>query len=119
MKTHLKNYLRTARKRLDLTQGEVAAVLGAPAPDIVSRMERGLQIPTLEESIALRILFNKSFSDLWPYLNYEFEARADNNIRRLLRNFEKDFLRSGRRRHRAKLLYDKLTVIVNGLPDDV
>ncbi|HEY2381417.1 MAG TPA: helix-turn-helix transcriptional regulator [Terriglobia bacterium] len=112
-----KNYLRTCRKKLDLSQAEIAAILGLESPEMVSRWERGLAIPTLEESIALRVLFKKRFEDLWPYVNYEFEARADNNIRRFMRSFEKDLVTSGRLEKRAKLLYQKLSVIVNGDSD--
>lgn len=84
-------------------------------------MERKLSAPTLEESIALRVLFKKRFEELWPYLNYEFEARADNNIRRFMRTFEKDLLTSGRLETRAKMMYRKLAFIVDGdgLPEDV
>lgn len=112
-----KNYLRTCRKKLDISQAEVAAILGLESPEMVSRWERGLAVPTLEESIALRVLFKKRFEELWPYMNYEFEARADNNIRRFMRSFEKDLVTSGRLEKRAKLLYRKLFEIINGGDD--
>ena len=115
-KRKFKNYLRTYRKKLGISQREVAVVLGLASPNNVSLMERGLLIPTLKETITLRVIFNKRFEELWPGLNHAYEVQADNNIRDFMRAFEKDLLTSGRLEARAKILYKKLETIADGLP---
>jgi transcriptional regulator with XRE-family HTH domain len=114
-----RNRLRTARRKLGLTQAEVAIVLGVASADSISRLERGIGMPTLQQSIALMVLFKRSFGELWPDLNYEYEAKADWNIRLIMADLEKQVIGSGRKHTRAKTLYHKLSTIVNGLPEDM
>ena len=60
-------------------------------------------MPTLQQSVALMVLFKQSFGQLWPDLNHEYEANADWNIRKLMASLEKEVIASGRKQTRANV----------------
>jgi transcriptional regulator with XRE-family HTH domain len=61
----LSNYLRVYRKRLGLSQNEVAFLLGWRNASQPSRYEHFSRIPTLRTALALAVIFQVSVSDLF------------------------------------------------------
>ena len=65
MASHLlPNYLRSNRKRLALSQDEVAFLLGAQGGGSVCRYERFARTPNLETALALEVIFQRPVSEL-------------------------------------------------------
>src|SRR5262249_215108 len=67
------NHLRRNRKRLSLSQDEVAFILGAQSGGKVCRYERFLRQPTLETALACEAIFRTSVSELFPGLYQKVE----------------------------------------------
>jgi transcriptional regulator with XRE-family HTH domain len=79
----LSNYLRTNRKRLALSQEEVAFLLGVNGMDKgvkVCRDESSARVPTLETALAYQVIYGKPvhelFSGLYGQLEQEVAQRA-------------------------------------------
>jgi transcriptional regulator with XRE-family HTH domain len=75
----LPNYLHTNRKRLSLSQEEVAFLLGVNGPDRgikVSRDENDARVPTLETALAYEAIYGTSVRELYAGL-YE---RVEQNV---------------------------------------
>lgn len=70
----LPNYLVAERKRLALTQGEVAFMLGKNTGEQVSRHERFLLVPTLETALEYEAIYKKPVSELFSGI---FDAAVD------------------------------------------
>lgn len=68
MAKKLSNYLRANRKRLGLSQEEVAFLLGAESSAKVCRYEQLVRDPGLETALAYEAVFQKSVSELFPEL---------------------------------------------------
>lgn len=64
----LSNYLRANRKRLGLSQEEVAFLLGSESGAKVCRYEQLVRDPGLETALAFEAVFQKSVSELFPGL---------------------------------------------------
>jgi transcriptional regulator with XRE-family HTH domain len=118
MSRQLKTYLRTARKKVGLTQRELAEILGQQSSTRVSELELGRAIPSIEECVAFTMLFRRSFEELWPQLHFELQARVDANIRRLLERLGRERVRSELKRARRKMIVSILAIVVDGLPGD-
>ena len=71
----LSNYLRANRKRLALSQDEVAFLLGTRSGGKVCRYERFVRQPSLETALAYEAIFRRSVSELFPGL-YQNVERA-------------------------------------------
>lgn len=63
--TQLPNYLRSNRKRLGLSQEEVAFLLGNKNGTQVCRYERFDRKPNLETALAFEVIFKRSPSELF------------------------------------------------------
>jgi len=64
----LPNYLRSNRKRLALSQEEVAFLLGVKGMDRgvkVSRDENGVRVPSLETALAYEAIYGKPIRELF------------------------------------------------------
>ena len=72
----LPNYLRSNRKRLALSQGEVAFLLGTQNANKVCRYERFLRNPSLETALACEAIFKRSVSELFPGLYQKVEREV-------------------------------------------
>lgn len=70
----LQNYLLSNRKRLALSQDEVAFLLGTPGGAKVSRYERCNRRPNLETALAYEAIFQKPVRELFAGL-YEKRER--------------------------------------------
>jgi len=75
----LDNYLRTYRKYADLTQNEVAFLLGTQSGTKVSRYERFYRQPSLSTIFSYEIIFNLPAKKLFPGL---FQKVQDKTLRR-------------------------------------
>ncbi|SRR5260221_7847093 len=74
MSSHLlPNYLRANRKRLALSQDEVAFLLGTRSGGKVCRYERFVRQPSLETALAYEAIFRRSMSELFPGLYQKVE----------------------------------------------
>jgi transcriptional regulator with XRE-family HTH domain len=72
----LSNYLRSNRKRLALSQGEVAFLLGTKSGAKVCRYERFACEPSLETALACEAIFKRSVSELFPGLYQKVEREV-------------------------------------------
>lgn len=73
--THTSNRLMLYRKRMKLTQKEVAAILGLRTPGVLSHYERGTSRPSLERALALEIVYRVPVAFLFPNLYEDIRAR--------------------------------------------
>lgn len=80
MSSQLPNYLRAQRKRLSLSQDEVAFLLGAESGAKVCRYERFTREPSLRTALACEAVFHKPvrelFAGLYATVEREVESRA-------------------------------------------
>lgn len=78
--SQLSNYLLSNRKRLALSQDDVAFLLGAESGAKVCRYERFSRKPELETALAFEVIFQKSvrelFAGLYQRIQKEVVARA-------------------------------------------
>lgn len=79
----LPNYLRANRKRLALSQGDVAFLLGAQSGTKVCRYERFLREPSLETALAYEAIFKRTVSELFPGLYQKVEGEVAARARTL------------------------------------
>jgi transcriptional regulator with XRE-family HTH domain len=69
MTTNLDCYLKPHRRRVGLTQEELAALLGFKNGAVVSRLERVVRHPTLETAYGFEIILGKPPAELFPSLH--------------------------------------------------
>jgi DNA-binding XRE family transcriptional regulator len=81
----LPNYIRTHRKRAQLTQDEVAFLVGVKSGAVVCRHERFRQAPNLQTVIAYEILFRTPVRTLYGGVNQTVQHKLGNRIRALIR----------------------------------
>jgi transcriptional regulator with XRE-family HTH domain len=107
------NLVRKFRRRLGLTQRELAQLIGFRAPAQVCRLERGLRRPSFLEAFRLQLVFRVPITQVFARVSEL--ARAD-LITQLVRLNEK-FLRSGclqpRVGHKAGQLAEVLASLRN------
>ena len=96
----LPNYIRTYRKRAQLTQGEVAFLVGAKSGAVVCRHERFKQTPNPETMIAYEILFYTPVRTLYGGMHKQVEQKLMDRIRILMRKL----IQGGERRSTIKKL---------------
>jgi transcriptional regulator with XRE-family HTH domain len=68
------NYIRMFRKQADLSQGELAFLLGWKSGSGVSRFERGRREPTLEALLAIEVVFGVPIRELYAGRFQKVEA---------------------------------------------
>lgn len=75
---HLPNHLRAHRKRLGLSQKDIAYLLGSGCGAKVCRYERFTREPSLETALAYEAIFQRPFRELFsgPYQKIEKEVAA-------------------------------------------
>lgn len=74
--SQLPNYLRSHRKRLSLSQNDVAFLLGAQNGAKVCRYERFAREPSLETALAFEVIFQRSTSELFGGLYQKVEQEV-------------------------------------------
>src|ERR1035438_3366604 len=84
----LPNYLRSNRKRLALSQEEVAFLLGSQSGAKVSRYEQFAREPSLETALACEMIFQRSASELFGGLYQKVETEVAERATTLARRME-------------------------------
>lgn len=79
----LPNYLRANRKRLALSQDEVAFLLGTKSGAKVSRYEHFVRVPSLETALAYEVIFKRSASELFGGLYQKVEREVSARAKKL------------------------------------
>jgi transcriptional regulator with XRE-family HTH domain len=72
----LPNHLRANRKRLALSQNEVAFLLGTQNGAKVCRYERFVREPSLGTALAYEAIFKRTVSELFPGLYQKVEREV-------------------------------------------
>ena len=72
----LPNYLRSHRKRLGLSQDEVAFLLGTQSGAQVSRYEQFVREPSLATALACEVIFQRPASELLGGIYKEIEQQV-------------------------------------------
>ena len=72
----LPNYLKANRRRIALSQDEVAFLLGAQSGTKVCRYERFVHEPSLETALAYEAIFKTSVSELFGGLYQKVEREV-------------------------------------------
>lgn len=80
----LPNYLRANRKRLALSQGDVAFLLGKQIGAKISRYENFAQAPSLENALAFEIIYGLSASELFGGLYGQLEKEIAERAKALV-----------------------------------
>ena len=81
----LPNYLRGHRKRLGLSQTEVALLLGAGTGAKMCRYENFNRIPTLATALACEVIFKKPVSELFAGLYQQVGRKVSHRAARELK----------------------------------
>ena len=81
---HLPNYLFSHRRRLALSQDEVAFLLGTIDGTRVSRYERSARVPDLEAVLALEVILQKLARELFAELYLKARGKVVARARELL-----------------------------------
>lgn len=74
--TQLPNYLLANRKRLALSQDEVAFLLGTKSGAKVSRYERFVREPNLKTALECEAIFQRSVSELFSGMYQQAEQNV-------------------------------------------
>jgi DNA-binding XRE family transcriptional regulator len=77
------NYLRTHRRKIGLTQREVARVLGFYDESPVSRHERFEATPPLPIAIGYEIMFRVPVSEIFAGLRDQVQGNVENRLHEL------------------------------------
>ena len=86
----LPNYLRANRKRLALSQDEVAFLLGTQNGAKVCRYERFVREPSLATALAYEAIFKRSVSELFPGLYQKVEQKVAARAKTLVERTRRD-----------------------------
>lgn len=86
----LPNYLRTHRKRLDLTQDQVAFLLGSKGGAKICRYEQFEREPSLRTALACEVIFSRPVRELFAGIYDEVERTVSNRARILARRLNKE-----------------------------
>ena len=84
----LPHHLRANRKRLALSQEDVAFLLGAVDGAQVSKYEHFGRIPALETALAYEVITKRSMSELFGGMYQDAEEKVADRARILLRRME-------------------------------
>ena len=79
MSTEFALDLKVARRKAGFTQNDLAHLLGSNQAQI-SELERGRMMPTLEQIVALSIIYSRSFEGLYAALLADARSRLRTRI---------------------------------------
>jgi transcriptional regulator with XRE-family HTH domain len=83
--TPLSNYLRKHRKRLGLSQVELAHLLGAKGGAKVCRYEKSVRIPPLETALAYEVILGRPVRELFAGIYRTAEIKVARQAGKRLR----------------------------------
>jgi hypothetical protein len=105
MSSQLPNYLVANRKRLALSQEDVAFLLGLKKGDNICRHERFVRQPTIETVFAYEAIYKRTASEIFSGLYRRIEDEIALRARSLLRKTQCR-KRNRRTEHRRHALLD-------------
>ena len=103
MPRRLENYLETFRKRMGLTQEEMAFLLGSKNGETVSRYERNRSQPGLKATLAYEVICRVPAHQLFAGVREEVEEETKHRARFLVQKLEK--------REQDRMTTHKLTML--------
>ena len=106
---HVLSYLRHRRRSLDLTQRELATLLGRVCRAHLSKLERGKRMPSLGVAIACEVLFDERIEQLFPDLYQQIAEEVAVQLKTFLLSI--DAGTNPRRLRRKKLIEEALARI--------
>src|SRR6266542_6117949 len=86
------NLMRVLRRRLGLTQKELAFLVGYESDSQVSRIENGSRIPHLAEVLVVELVFGVPAVTVFPQIRQAVGPRIRSRAQALLREVEKSSL---------------------------
>ena len=101
------NYLRTNRKRLSLSQEDIAHLLGVEGGAKICRHEKRTREPTLRSALAYEIIYRKPIRELFGTLYEEIEKAVVRRAKAIVgRNDQKpaNAHSSRKRKHLEKII---------------
>jgi len=104
----LPNHLLSNRKRLALSQGEVAFLLGTESGAQVCRYEQFDRQPSLETALACEVIFKRSVSELFPGLYQKVEQEVAVRAKALVER-----TRRGKSNRRAGRKHEALAALIS------
>lgn len=109
---NLKNYVRSHRRRLGLSQDELAYLILTSSGSKVSKYENFRSVPTLETALACEIIFGKPVSELFAGIFDRMESRVGERMKLLARKLNcRDTIRPSEIRRN-----ERLTLILENHP---
>lgn len=113
-----KNYLRSFRKKLGMTQRELAALLGRSTSCRVSLLENGKAEPTVGEIFFLSRIFQWPLEGLFPQWSNEMEESFQTRMTKLMNRLQGLQGHKGRRGLRIESVLRQLERIIDDLPQE-
>src|SRR6202789_234193 len=104
--SQLPNYLRTHRKRLGLSQDEVAYLLGAESGAKTSRYERFAREPGFRTALACEAVFQRPIRELFAGLYEQIEREVAHRAKKLA--LKNDRKKSGRHTARKRETLERI-----------
>jgi transcriptional regulator with XRE-family HTH domain len=103
MPRRLIHYLRNERKRLGLTQADIAALLGVHWKTRVSRYEREPALPPLDAGLAYQAIYGKPVSEIFSGASAKVRANVRDRARQLIAKLPASTSRPGELRRKRSL----------------
>lgn len=113
-----KNYLRSFRKKLGMTQRELAALLGRSTSCRISLLENGKAEPTVKEIFFFSRIFQWPLEGLFPQWSIEMEEAFQTRTMKLMDRLQSLKGQKGRRAMRTEALLRQLEKIIDDLPQE-
>lgn len=88
MPSPLPSYIRAYRKRLQLSQRELAFLLGLSSQSVISQHEILLRVPQAKALLKYEILFGKTVGELFPKLREEAEDELAVQVKALMNHLD-------------------------------
>src|SRR6185436_5026560 len=83
--TKIVSHLQDHRRRTDLSQDEVAFLVGSPRGTDAARYERFIHEPTLRAAMALEVVFRTPLKELFSRMHEKVERGVVKRARKMLR----------------------------------
>ncbi len=109
-----RNYLRSCRRRLGLSQRQLAFILCLESANRVSALEHGHCAPTAAECVVFEALFGRSLAELWPTWAAEIERDTGIRTQQLLERIDAVTATSRRKQLRIQFASTQLESILQG-----
>lgn len=97
-KPRIFNYVRTHRKRLGLSQKEIAFLLGVQSGAKICRYERIIREPTFKAAIAFELIFQRPVREVFKGLFEEIAHEIAPRAKKLMAKYENDKTKIGAHR---------------------